>query len=111
MRFGWVVLGLGVGGCGLGTQTGSCDFREGSLNGAEPRCQERVDTIEAETFKAACDASGGEPADGECSREGVVAGCMIGKQGDGSEVIDWYYAPKTVEEVESDCDDGELRQP
>ena len=95
--------------CGIGGGSASCDFRQAT--NSEPRCQERVNTVSAETFKAACEPSGGKGADGVCPREGIVAGCMIGKQGDGSEVIDWFYAPETEESVRTDCDrdSGEFR--
>ena len=93
--FGAVVLS----GCGAFGGSSFCDFRQGSSNGPEPRCQERVNTISAEVFKGACTAAGGMPSSGTCPREGVVAGCFIGTQGDGSKVNDWYYAPKTRADV------------
>ena len=80
--FGAVVLS----GCGAFGGSSFCDFRQGSSNGPEPRCQERVNTISAEVFKGACTAAGGIPSSGTCPREGVVAGCFIGTQGDGSKV-------------------------
>jgi hypothetical protein len=49
-----------------------------------------------------CDGLGGETVDGGCDREGVVAGCDMG--GVAGDVVDWYYAPTTREEVEADCD-------
>lgn len=98
-------------GCGLFNASSACDFREGSANGAEPRCQERVNTISAEAFKGACTVSGGKPSDGTCPRDGSVAGCMIGVQGDGSKVNDWYYAPRTRAEVTSDCGSDPFLEP
>lgn len=86
-------------GCGFGSTT-SCDFREGSVNGPEPRCQERGGVQGGETFKAACEGLQGEALDGECPADGIVLGCDIG-----NDVTDWYYAPKTVEEVTQDCED------
>lgn len=86
-------------GCGFGTTT-SCDFREGGVNGAEPRCQERSGFQGGETFKAACDALQAKPIDGPCPDDGIVLGCEVG----GSDVIDWYYPPKTEDEVRADCD-------
>ena len=45
--FGAVVLS----GCGASGGSSFCDFRQGSSNGPEPRCQERVNTISAEVLK------------------------------------------------------------
>ena len=80
-----------------------CDFRQGSVNGAEGRCQERVNTIATEAFKAACTAAQGAPGNGACPRDGVIGGCYLGAQGDGSKVNDWYYAPMTVDEAKRAC--------
>lgn len=102
---------LVLSGCGVFGGSSACDFREGSSNGPEPRCQERVDTISAEVFKGACTAAGGKPSDGTCPREGVVAGCMIGVQGDGSKVNDWYYAPKTRADVMNECGSDPFLEP
>lgn len=89
-------------GCGaLGGYT-ACDFREGSLNGKENRCQER-NGISATTFKGACSASGGKPSDGRCPGTGVVGGCNLGMQGDGTEVFDWFYTPMTQAQAKSEC--------
>ncbi len=76
-----------------------CDFRNGSLNGPEDRCQERAG-IQSTGFDGACVASGGEVVDGDdgCPTEGIVGGCDLG-QG----VIDWYYEPTTQDELESNC--------
>ncbi len=98
-------------GCGIFSGSSACDFREGSSNGPEPRCQERVETVSADVFKAACGVAGGKSSDGKCPREGVVAGCMIGVQGDGSKVNDWYYAPKTRSEVMSECGSDPFLEP
>lgn len=94
--------------CACGKGSASCDFRD-----AEPRCQERVETLDTTGFKATCDAAGGKSADGLCPRDGIVAGCVIGDQSDGSEVIDWFYAPKSQTEVKTACDNAgnELRNP
>lgn len=98
-------------GCGVLGGSSACDFRQGSVNGPEPRCQERVNTISAEAFKGACKVAGGISSDGTCPREGVVAGCMIGVQGDGSKVNDWYYAPKTRADVMSECGSDPFLEP
>lgn len=92
-----------LGGCGVLLGSSACDFRGGSVNGPEPRCQERVETISAEAFKGACGVAGGQSTTGTCPRAGSVGGCEIGTQGDGSKVNDWYYAPKTREEVQTEC--------
>ncbi len=105
--FGAVVLS----GCGAFGGSSFCDFRQGSSNGPEPRCQQRVNTISAEVFKGACTAAGGMPSSGTCPREGVVAGCFIGTQGDGSKVNDWYCAPKTRADVMSECGNDPFLEP
>lgn len=69
----------------------ACDFREGSVNGPEARCQEYENSVAAETFKATCTSIKGKAIDGLCPREGVLGGCILGTQGDGSQPIDWYY--------------------
>lgn len=89
-------------GCGI-LASSSCDFRDGGANGSEPRCQERVDSLAAEAFKATCGVAQGASANGKCPRTGAVGGCEIGTQGDGSKVNDWYYPPKTRAEVEMEC--------
>ena len=94
---------LVAGGCGGLLGSSSCDFRDGSGNGPEPRCQERGDTLAADAFKGACAAAMGKSASGACPRAGAVGGCEIGTQGDGSKVNDWYYAPKTREEAQMEC--------
>lgn len=90
-----------VSGCGLGGYV-ACDFRQGSLNGPEDRCQERHG-LSAPAFKGACTASGGTPTDGRCPSANVVGGCNLGLQGDGTEVLDWYYTPMTVAQAKSNC--------
>lgn len=90
-------------GCGGVLGSSSCDFRDGGANGPEPRCQERVQTLAAAAFKGACAVAQGVSADGACPRTGAVGGCEIGTQGDGSKVNDWYYAPKTRDEVQMQC--------
>jgi hypothetical protein len=80
----------------------ACDFREGSLNGKEDRCQERYG-ISAPTFEQACKASGGKSSSGRCPSTGVVGGCELGTQGDGTKVVDWYYAPMTQANAKKEC--------
>jgi hypothetical protein len=98
-----LVLGLGAASltsaCGVAGAVG-CDFREGGANGAEDRCQERGG-LGASVFGATCEALQGKVAQGGCPREGIVVGCQVGQEGDGTPVIDWYYAPTTREEVET----------
>ncbi len=98
-------------GCG-GVGGSGCDFREGSVNGPEPRCQERTGLQGLPVFGATCEALDALSIEGGCPREGAVVGCVIGSEPSG-EVIDWYYAPKTREEAELDCEgeSGELREP
>lgn len=80
-----------------------CDFREDSVNGPEDRCQERSG-LSASSFSAMCEGLAGEVVDGGCPRDGAVGECDLGNQGDGTAVIDVYYAPMTVEEAQSECD-------
>lgn len=89
-------------GCVPDIATG-CDFREGSLNGPEDRCQERTG-VQASGFDAACEASGGVVVDGGCPMDGVVAGCTTAASG--GEITDWYYAPETLESVTEECESG-----
>lgn len=88
-----VVLAAAVSGC----DTVGCDFRDGSLNGPEDRCQDRSG-FQSIGFKEACGASGGEAVEGGCPVEGVVFGCDLG-QG----VTDWYYDPTSPDDDESEC--------
>ena len=83
-----------------------CDFRDGSVNGPEPRCQERTGAQSA-GFDATCEALGGTAVDGGCPSEGIVAGCDLSVAGTAGEVIDWYYDPKTVEEITTECTDDD----
>lgn len=95
---------LGPLACALGGGTTGCDFRDGSVNGPEPRCQERSGLQGGTTFSTTCSALSGKAIDDGCPRAGIISGCDI--SGDGT-VIDWYYAPKTVDEVAKSCaDDG-----
>lgn len=94
-----------VGASSCGGASG-CDFRGGSLNGAEPRCQEVRGGILAMsgTYEQACKSSGGSYLASGCPSQGVVAGCeQKTNNADGSTAIDWYYAPKTSAEVQADC--------
>lgn len=99
---------VALSGC-IGGKT-SCDFRDGSVNGPEPRCQERSGIQASTAFSTTCSALQGEAIDGACPQDGLVLGCDI--SGDGT-VVDWYYAPKTEDEVKADCesDNGEIVQP
>ena len=98
-------LGLAAAGCGAGP-TGSCDFRNGSVNGAEPRCQEWIGGVVTVTgtYEATCTTVKGLYRSGECPRDGIVAGCeQKTNNADGSRTIDWYYAPKTAADIMSSC--------
>lgn len=77
-----------------------CDFRdvkEGLNNGPEPRCQERTG-LQAATFGGACEALSATVLNGGCPHEGIVFGCNLG-----TDVVDWYYAPKTRADAEQEC--------
>lgn len=72
------------------------------------RCQERNAGVGGKTYLAqfdgTCKLSQGQPVEGGCSREGVVGGCETddGKM-NGSRVVDWYYAPMSVDDVRLKC--------
>jgi hypothetical protein len=90
---------LCLGACQL-SPSAFCDLR----GSGEARCQERLNSVSAETFKGTCGtADGGRAADGACPREDRVGGCDLGKQGDGSTLHDWYYPPETRETVLQHC--------
>lgn len=100
-----LIASTSVSSCGALSALGgyaACDFRKGSLNGAENRCQERHG-VSASAFKGACSAAGGMSSDGRCPSAGVVGGCNLGTQGDGTEVLDWYYSPDTAVTTKSNC--------
>lgn len=94
------ILGSGCGGGFVG-----CDFRSGSKNGAEPRCQDANGLIATTgTYQSTCQAAGGQYLASGCPSAGVVAGCeQKTNNADGSTAIDWYYAPKTAAEVQTSC--------
>ena len=96
-------------GCSVGGTT-SCDFRESTGKSPEPRCQERGGIQASTSFKTLCEGLGGKSIDGPCP-DGAVLGCDISEV-DGT-VIDWYYAPKTTDEVKAQCtsDGGEIVTP
>ena len=82
----------------------ACDFRE-----EHDRCQERTGIQAANplAFEGTCATAGGTYRDDGCPDEGRVAGCEIG-----ADVIDWYYAPESVESVTAECEgDGTLVLP
>ncbi len=83
-----------------------CDFRDGSVNGPEDRCQER-EGISAGVFSGACLAAGGETVEGGCPEEDRVFGCNLGLQGDLTTVTDWHYEPLTAEDAANTCDSEE----
>ena len=85
--------------CGVVSTSSSCDFPKEN----PPRCQERLDTVSAEAFKGACKVAMGTESTGKCRTEGRVGGCFLGKQGDGSSVNDWYYAPATRADATMEC--------
>lgn len=97
----WLWLGvMGLGGCGVLVDTVGCDFRDGSANGPEPRCQERSGLQGNLAFQETCETLGGELVDGGCPDEDqIVFGCELG-----ADVVDWYYPPKTAADADQDCD-------
>ena len=117
------VLSLMVSSCGADTPvygiTG-CDFRKGSVNGPEARCQERT-MIVPDFFRLGCAAAGGEQLPGACPREGVIAGCRLSGSNPAQVATDWYYPTladgtpsdrETPEKVAEVCQrDGTLVQP
>lgn len=86
---------LALAGC-FGGDAIACDFRE-----ARNRCQERTGIQAANpiAYQATCETAMGDYLDDGCPPEGIVAGCEVG-----SDVIDWYYAPETIEEITADCE-------
>ena len=113
-----IALLVGCGNLGdlIGADSSShCDFREATVATPEPRCQERLNTRPepAELLKQTCNGVGGRSGDGGCPREGVVGGCFVGEQGDGSDINDWYYAPTTKDEAMAECadEDGTWLEP
>jgi hypothetical protein len=96
-----VSFSLFLSACGALSASAHCDFDDHN------RCQERLNSLSAEAFKATCTAGQGKPADGPCRTEGKVGGCSLGTQGDGSPVNDWYYAPKTKADAMGSCGSGE----
>lgn len=101
-------------GCG-GTNTYHCDFN--NSEDPEPRCQERSNDlpgggqVTAETYKETCEVAQGDGGDGPCPVAGQVAGCDYGQSG-AETAVDWYYEPKTLADVEADCEgEGEVIMP
>jgi hypothetical protein len=77
----------------LAGKTGSCDRRSGSSKTPQAFCQEIEDTVASSQFKDDCEGHlGGTYRDGDCPRDGVIAGCKLRKVNkDHSVVTDWYY--------------------
>ena len=103
MKFIFVTLALALSGCGVIAGSAHCTFEKSSGN----RCQERLDSLNAAAFKATGSTAGGVCGDGACPTADRVGGCLLGKQGDGSPINDWYYAPKTKADAMAECDTGE----
>ena len=104
-----LLLPLTLSGC-LVAGTIGCDLRvDSAVNGPEDRCQERTGLQGNALFGGFCEVLGGDEVKGGCPTDGIVAGCDISEgAGVTGGVIDWYYEPTTLEEVEADCasDDG-----
>ena len=88
----------GVGGGHVG-----CDFRNGSVNGPEDRCQDR-EGIDASSFATTCEQLDGEVVEGGCDLTGIVGGCDISAGSTVTTVIDYFYAPTTEADAMADCD-------
>ena len=93
-------VALSVSGCTL-APSAYCDFRP-----TEARCQERLNSTSAETFKGTCAAANGVAGDGLCPTKDQVGGCALGGEGDGSKLNDWYYPPETQASVVQRCTAG-----
>ncbi|MBK7859197.1 MAG: hypothetical protein IPJ65_11365 [Archangiaceae bacterium] len=91
--------------CGVLAGSAHCTFANHN------RCQERLNTLDAVAFKATCKAAQGVDGDGACPDADKVGGCDLGKQGDGSPVHDWYYAPKTRADAMSECGSDPFLEP
>lgn len=92
-----------------GCNTASCDLRDGSVNGPEPRCQERDAFQAIGSVFGFCEALGGDSVDGTCpDKDEQVLSCRL-SQFAGS-VVDVYYQPLTRQEAEAECeqDGGEV---
>ncbi|MCB9672691.1 MAG: hypothetical protein H6734_24655 [Alphaproteobacteria bacterium] len=92
--------------CG-GSEPYHCDFRTG--DSAEPRCQERAARVASPgvseaAFQQTCELVQATSGDGACPLDGAVAGCDVTFAAGGETVVDWYYAPETVESVTETCD-------
>jgi hypothetical protein len=103
MRCTFLFVAVVVASLGSGCGKVGCDFRGGSVNGPEDRCQER-EGISATMFMLGCAAAGGEQVEGGCPEEGRVFGCNLGLQGDLTTVTDWHYEPLTAEDAVDTCD-------
>jgi hypothetical protein len=79
----------------------SCDLREAD---DPPRCQERTGLQGTPLFSEFCDPVGGTGVNGGCpDADQIVGGCR--QTSVGGEIIDWYYAPVTEDEVRATCGD------
>lgn len=94
--------------------TAHCDLR----TGMDPRgyCQEWRDMADTRGNIVAvglCETMGTEFVEAPCVDEDhIVAGCYIGRLGDGSESYWWFYDededgnPVTIEDVQQSCESG-----
>lgn len=109
MALGWLTLAGALGAGCFGDDVIACDFR-----GDDDRCQDRTGLQAANpvAFQATCETAAGRYLSDGCPREGIVAGCDITSPGSTGSVIDWYYAPTTVADVDRECEgDGEVVPP
>jgi hypothetical protein len=80
-----------------------CDFRDGSVNGPEDRCQDR-DGLDAGVFGTTCEQLGGEVIDGGCDTSDALGGCDISEGSSATTVINYYYPPMTEADAIAECD-------
>lgn len=92
---------ISVGGGHIG-----CDFRDGSVNGPEDRCQDR-EGLDASVFGSTCEGLEGEVIDGGCDTTDAVGGCDISEENPLTTVINFYYPPMTVADAQAECEDDE----
>lgn len=98
-----LVLGLSLAAC---DPTGAaCDFRHGSVGGAQQRCQDYHNQPTYNRQRTACETSKATWLDSPCPHQGAIGGCMSQPGADGNFQVDWYYAEpgRTTETVKMTC--------
>lgn len=84
------------------TTVAACDFRSGSVNGAEDRCQERLG-VARKPVMAACTNVGATPVDGPCPTDDAIGQCVLTTGINGRHVVDWFYTPADADDVRINC--------